>query len=78
MTRQDKQIFTDILTDKLNSINSNSLSLTAEQSSQNEEKKLSLTEKLMQIKKLVSIASDEIENYLSTPRLNPISSNPLI
>ena len=71
MTRQDKQIFTDILTDKLNS-------LTAEQSYQNEEKKLSLTEKLMQIKKLVSIASDEIENYLSTPRLNPISSNPLI
>ena len=78
MTRQDKQIFTDILTDKLNSINSNSLSLTAEQSSQNEEKKLSLTEKLMQRKKLVSNASDEIENYLSTPRLNPISSNPLI
>jgi hypothetical protein len=32
----------------------------------------------MQRKKLVSNASDEIENYLSTPRLNPISSNPLI
>ena len=56
MTRQDKQIFTDILTDKLNSINSNSLFLTAEQSSQNEEKKLSLTEKLMLRKKLVSNA----------------------
>ena len=31
----------------------------------------------MQKKKLVSIATDEIENYLSTPRLNSIKSDPL-
>jgi hypothetical protein len=31
----------------------------------------------MQKKKLASIATDEIENYLSTPRLNSIKSDPL-
>jgi hypothetical protein len=31
----------------------------------------------MQKKKLVSIATDEIENYLSKPRLNSIKSDPL-
>ena len=75
MTRNDKEFFTEKLTEIFNSGNLCSPSSSPELSK--EKVKLTITEQIMLKRKLVSNSTDEIENYLSSPRLNSLKSEPL-
>ena len=66
MSREDKKYFSNTLNDLFE--NNTEINCQKNESSSQEENKISLSEKLLLKKKILANSSNEIENYLSSPR----------